>query len=74
MALPFRPDDPIYGGPEGRAAGGDAHITLGDITLLGERGLLQIPDGFFLRLRYNPFFSYVEERVRRFLKETLPVG
>jgi alpha-beta hydrolase superfamily lysophospholipase len=74
VALPFRPDDPIYGGPEGRAAGGDALITLGDITLLGERGLLQIPDGFFLRLRYNPFFSYVEERVRRFLKETLPVG
>jgi alpha-beta hydrolase superfamily lysophospholipase len=71
VALPFRPDDPIYGGPEGRAAGGDAHITLGDITLLGERGLLQIPDGFFLRLRHNPFFAYVEERVRRFLADVL---
>lgn len=64
VALPFPPDDPVYGeaGPGGR-------ITLGSLTLTGERGILLIPDGFFLRLRYNPFFPYVAERVRAFLAE-----
>jgi hypothetical protein len=42
-------------------------ITLGSIAPLGERGILQIPDGFFLRLRYNPFFSYLAERAETFL-------
>jgi alpha-beta hydrolase superfamily lysophospholipase len=70
VAMPFRPDDPVYGGPEARAAA-PGRITLGDITLLGERGILQIPDGFFLRLRYNPFFAYVEARIRTFLAERI---
>jgi alpha-beta hydrolase superfamily lysophospholipase len=65
VALPFPPDDPVYGGPEGREAGG-RHLTLGAVTLLGERGALLVPDGFFVRLRYNPFFPYLERRVRGF--------
>lgn len=75
VALPFPPDDPIYGGPEARAAArltpGEDPITLGAITLLGERGMLQVPDGFFLRLRFNPFFPYLEERTRDFLARGL---
>ena len=75
VALPFPPDDPIYGGPEARAAArltpGEDPIALGAITLLGERGMLQVPDGFFLRLRFNPFFPYVEERTRDFLERGL---
>jgi hypothetical protein len=68
VALPFAPDDRVYGA---RAAGGTERngITLGSITLLGERGILQIPDGFFLRLRYNPFFSYLAERAEAFLHD-----
>jgi hypothetical protein len=68
VALPFAPDDRVYGA---RAAGGTGKnsITLGSITLLGERGILQIPDGFFLRLRYNPFFSYLAERAEAFLHD-----
>ena len=71
VALPFPPDDPIYGGPQALAAPGrvpgQGPIVLGAITLLGERGMLQVPDGFFLRLRFNPFFAYVDERTRDFL-------
>jgi alpha-beta hydrolase superfamily lysophospholipase len=66
VALPFPPDDPLYG-----EAGPDGRITLGSLALAGERGILLIPDGFFLRLRYNPFFPYVAERVRAFLAERL---
>ena len=64
VAVPFSPDDPIYGNdPEA----GEGHITLGSIYIRGERNLLQIPDNYFLRLRYNPFFGYLTTRVQRFL-------
>ena len=64
VAVPFSPDDPVYG--DGAEAG-EGHITLGSIFIRGERNLLQIPDNYFLRLRYNPFFSYLGERVLEFL-------
>jgi alpha-beta hydrolase superfamily lysophospholipase len=66
VALPFPPDDRVYGARQVTGTGTDI-ITLGSITPLGERGILQIPDGFFLRLRYNPFFSYLAERAETFL-------
>ena len=60
------PDDPVYGGvPE--AGTGEAGIALGSIFIRGERNLLQIPDNYFLRLRYNPFFAYLSNRVLAFL-------
>ena len=64
VALPFPPQDPVYGGrPEGKSPG----IHLGDISLRGERGVLLIPAADMLRLRWNPFYPYVEGRVLEFL-------
>ena len=64
VAVPFPPDDPVYGNdPEA----GEGHITLGSIFIRGERNLLQIPDSYFLRLRYNPFFGYLTTRVQGFM-------
>ena len=64
VAVPFSPDDPVYGSdPEAD----EDYITLGSIYIRGERNLLQIPDNYFLRLRYNPFFAYLTERVQTFL-------
>jgi alpha-beta hydrolase superfamily lysophospholipase len=64
VAVPFPPDDPVYGDdPEA----GEGHITLGSIFIRGERNLLQIPDNYFLRLRYNPFFGYLTTRVQGFI-------
>ena len=64
VAVPFAPDDPVYGDdPEA----GEGHITLGSIFIRGERNLLQIPDNYFLRLRYNPFFGYLTTRVQGFM-------
>jgi len=64
VAVPFPPDDPVYGNdPEA----GEGHITLGSIFIRGERNLLQIPDNYFLRLRYNPFFGYLTTRVQGFM-------
>ena len=66
VAIPFPPDDPIYGGVP-QAGTGEAGIALGSIFIRGERNLLLIPDNYFLRLRYNPFFAYLSNRVLAFL-------
>ena len=60
VALPFPPDDPLYG--HTRPANGDA-LFLGTQALQGERGLLRISGDYLLRLRHNPFYDYLQRRV-----------
>lgn len=64
VAIPFRPDDPVYGRepPAGRDV-----PTLGGLEPRGERSLLQVPVSQLMRLRYNPFYSYLEQRVLEFV-------
>jgi hypothetical protein len=42
-------------------------VRLGDISLRGERSVLQISANAMLRLRWNPFYAYLEERTLAFL-------
>lgn len=64
VALPFPMNDELYGGhPPADTEG----IQLGNIALRGERGILHIPASEMLRLRWNPFYPYLEERVLEFL-------
>jgi len=63
VALPFPPDDPLYGGPD---AGQSPGISLGNVALRGERGVLQIPAADMLRLKWNPFYPYMERRLFEF--------
>jgi len=64
VALPFPPDDPLYGqGPPGK----EDIIFLGQMAVQGERGLLKIPSDFLIRLRYNPFYAFLETRVLEWL-------
>jgi hypothetical protein len=66
IALPFPPDDPIYGSTPDED---ETHpwITLGSVAIRGERGLLLFPDSYFMRLRYNPFYTYMTARIVGFL-------
>jgi hypothetical protein len=66
VALPFPPDDPLYGV---RPPETEEKIFLGQIAVQGERGLLKFPESFLLRLRYNPFYAMVETRVLEWLAE-----
>jgi alpha-beta hydrolase superfamily lysophospholipase len=59
VSLPFAPDDPIYGGVGKGIAG---QIRIGELALRGERGVLQVSASEMLRLRWNPFHSYLVER------------
>ena len=64
VALPFPPDDPLYG----RFPPGDGQLYLGQLPLQGERGLLRISSDWLLRLRSNPFYVYLQERTHNWLR------
>lgn len=59
VALPIAPDDPLYGQ---RPPDNQEFLFLGQMAIQGERGLLRIPSDWILRLRYNPFYDYLEDR------------
>jgi hypothetical protein len=61
VAVPFRPDDPVYGVLPGSGAHGLP--SLGALALRGENGALQFPLAAFTRLRSNPFWSLVQAKV-----------
>ena len=65
VALPFSPDDPVYGN---QAQSDNPGLYLGAIEARGERGLLLFPSDYLIRLRYNPFFSYLKQRVEKFVE------
>jgi hypothetical protein len=71
IALPFPPDDPLYGAARDSGKS-DVHIHLGDIALRGERGVLQVPAAEMLRLRWNPFYPFLEQKVIEFFKLETP--
>ncbi len=65
LAVPFTPNDPLFGiEPDMKVSYGP---RLGLIAPRGERGVLDVSLDQFLRLNCNPFFPYVEERIREFL-------
>ena len=64
VALPFSGKDPVYGGDDPETSPG---IHLGDLALRGEKGALRIPASDMLRLRWNPFYPYLEQRVTEHL-------
>ena len=61
VAIPFPPADPLYGDGSGRSE--PETPLLGSFRPRGEDGLLIVPVGQFMRLRYNPFFDYMEQRL-----------
>ena len=65
VALPFPPDDPLYGieGP-GLEAG---LIPLGRLSPRGEKDVLAISSESLMRLTSNPFFAVMAERIRLWL-------
>ncbi len=64
IALPFSPQDPLYGGPDAAESPG---LQLGNVALRGERGVLRVAGGVLLRMHWNPFYEHVENRVVAFM-------
>ena len=66
IALPFPPQDPIYG--DGSVVEGGTGIVLGALSPRGERGMLRLSADYFMRARYNPFFAYQAKRLTAWLE------
>lgn len=64
VAIPFAPDDPVYGAQQSQG-GSYAGIPLGALQPRGETRLLTASVGQLMRLRYNPFFTYMDRRIGR---------
>jgi alpha-beta hydrolase superfamily lysophospholipase len=61
VAMPFPPDDPLYGfESSGRLAG---LLPLGHLSPRGERGVLTVGTDTLMRLSSNPFFPFMAERI-----------
>ncbi len=68
VALPFPPDDPLYGGPEASASPG---LAIGNVGLRGEKDALEIAARDMLRQRWNPFYPVIRDRTDDFLAERM---
>ena len=63
VALPFPPDDPLFGN-EPAGPGNPFRVRLGTLQPRGKRAVLTVPVEQLMRLTWNPFFPLVEEKVR----------
>jgi alpha-beta hydrolase superfamily lysophospholipase len=64
VALPFPPDDPLYG--RGDSEQRD-HIEIGLAAYRGERGVLAVSATDMLRLKWNPFHAWQERYMLDFI-------
>jgi alpha-beta hydrolase superfamily lysophospholipase len=60
IALPFSPNDPVYGRSPDERLGNI--VRLGLLSPRGERAVLVVPTDVLMRVSSNPFFQYLEER------------
>jgi hypothetical protein len=72
VALPFPRKDPLYG--DGTGAVDPGIVQIGNATLHGEKATLRIPASEILRMRWNPFYPFVEEKMLDFLNLESPAG
>ncbi|MGI9293925.1 MAG: alpha/beta hydrolase [Pseudomonadales bacterium] len=61
VAIPFPEHDDVYGAQESNTQ--NDNFNLGTFSPRGERGILTVPIHMLMRLRYNPFYSYMEQRI-----------
>lgn len=66
IAIPFRPDDPVYG--DG-STGTDDRVVFGALAPRGELGVLRLDPAYFLRARYNPFYEFQSDFLTEWLNQ-----
>ncbi len=65
VALPFPPTDSLYGSNPEEKEG----LHIGQLETKGEKGILNINASDMLRLRYNPFYSKMQQQIIDFLTD-----
>ena len=69
VALPFPPDDPVYGFVPG--SGRDGIPSIGSWLLRGENGAITLSLGSLTRLRSNPFWPLIDADVAALVAQDL---
>jgi esterase/lipase len=69
VAVPFTANDPIYGEADAQSATHTGLPLLGQLSARGERGTFVVSMDQLQRLRYNPFYGYIEMRLDQFLMQ-----
>jgi alpha-beta hydrolase superfamily lysophospholipase len=70
VALPFPPEDPVYGSLAQDSPRGP--VALGLLSPRGERSVLTVPIDVLMRVSSNPFFGYLAKRISEWVGETGP--
>jgi len=60
LALSLPEQDPLYGKGQYKD---NPRVQLGHLAFRGERGMLTISASAMLRIRWNPFYPYLEQRI-----------
>lgn len=63
VAVPFPPDDPLYGFAPAAGDHPEFGVALGSLIVRAERGVLNVSLDALFRIGSNPFFPYVLERL-----------
>lgn len=71
IALPFAPDDPLYGHDDRSENPG---VRLGRLALRGENRTLAIPNTAMTRQHWNPFFPLMSDHIRAFIGQLVNHG
>ena len=69
IALPFPPNDPLYGREHPHIQN---EVFLGQVHIQGERGLLRFSPEWLIRLRHNPFYDYTLQRITSWIEGSGP--
>ena len=68
LAVPWPPEDTIYGTQEATAASG---LALGTLSLRAEPSAVLLSSSLFFRCRNNPFYHFMEDYVMNWLSRRL---
>jgi alpha-beta hydrolase superfamily lysophospholipase len=66
IALPFSPNDPVYGRSPDESLG--RIVRLGLLSPRGERAVLVAPMDVLMRVSSNPFYSYLEKETQKWVE------
>lgn len=71
IAMPFPPDDGLYGGFPAPRPTPEFGISLGTLDLRGENGVLVVSLDTAMRMSYNPFYPFVVDLIERGITASL---
>ena len=72
VAVPFPPDDPLYGFAPAASESPEFGVALGSLVVRAERGVLNVSLDALFRTGSNPFFAYVLERLDGWIDHGAP--